>query len=166
MSCSHVACMLYTCCRLLCETTYYVARTLQAPVRDHMLSQFTRQPASIMRNLAELEKLKCSLIANFSTNLALVLSVHSLRLQVMRSYQALLRLLDDFPAIRAGYFIVGEAKTVDPVRFNFATQYAMDPTGKLVAAEIHRSKPHQLITRDGKVVLNLFYIPHFTEVCM
>ena len=53
---------------------------------------------------------------------------------------------------------------MDPVRPIFATQYAVDPSGKLMAAEVHRSKPHQLITRDGKVVLNLFYIPHFTEV--
>lgn len=137
---------------------------MQAPVRDYMLSQFTKQPPNIMRNAEELEKVKCSLISSFSLNLALVLSVHSLRLQIMRSYQGILRILDDFPGIKAAYFIVGDTKNVDPVRPNFATQYAVDPSGKLMAAEVHRSKPHQLITRDGKVVLNLFYIPHFTEV--
>jgi hypothetical protein len=129
-----------------------------------MLSQFTRQPANIIRNPVELEKVKCSLISNFSMNLAQVLSIHSLRLQIMRSYQGILRLLDDFPSIRAAYFTVGESRNIDPVRYNFTTQYAVDPSGKLMAAEVHRSKPHQLITRDGKVVLNLFYIPHFTEV--
>lgn len=137
---------------------------LQAPVRDYMLSQFTKQPANITRNTAELERVKCSLVSHFSMHLTLVLSIHSLRLQTMRSYQGILRILDDFPSIRAAYFIVGEAKSMDPVRYNYASQYAVDPSGKLMAAEIHRSKPHQLITRDGKVVLNLFYLPHFTEV--
>lgn len=140
---------------------------LQAPVRDYMLSQFVKQPASILRKPEELEKVKCNLVSGFSLHLTQVLSIHSLRLQIMRAHQGILRILDDFPSIKAAYFIVGEAKSIDPVRYNFATtQYAMDPSGKLMAAEVHRSKPHQLITRDGKVVLNLFYIPHFTEVSL
>ena len=145
--------------------THNVAHILlQAPARDFMLSQFTKQPANIMRNSEELEKVKCALISTYATNLTTIFSVASLRLQIIRSYQCLLQLLDDFPAIKAAYFIVGESKTTDPTRFSFAMQYAMDPSGKLMAAEVHRSKPHQLITRDGRVVLNLFYIPHYTEV--
>ena len=136
----------------------------QAPVRDHMLSQFTRQPASIMRSTEDVDKVRCSLISIYCSSINLLFSIHSLRNQSIRSYQSLLRILDEFPATKAAHFIIGESKTVEPVRYNFGTQYVMDPSGKLMAAEVHRSKPHQLLTREGKVVLNLFYIPHFTEV--
>lgn len=142
-----------------------LALSPQAPVRDHMLAQFTRQPASITRDPEELDKCKCSLVSSFCSNLNQAISVHSLRIQTIRYYQSLSRLLDNFPATREAHFIFGEVKNHDPgTKFNFSSHYGMDPTGRLLAADIHRSKPHQLLTRDGKVLLNLFYIPHFTEV--
>lgn len=137
----------------------------QAPVRDHMLSQFTKQPGSIVRNTVELQSVKCSFISTFSTNLSLVLSVYSLKIQAIRCFQNLTRLLEDFPATKEAHFIIGEPKSVDTAaRFNFSTHCSMDPSGRLLAAEIHKSRPHQLVTRDGRLLLNLFYIPHFTEV--
>ena len=133
-------------------------------MRDHMLSQFTKQPATILRNVDELERIKCSLISDFCSSLSTVLSIHSLRTQTIRAYQGLAKILEDFPATKEAHFIVGDTKGQDMTKLNFGNLYAMDSSGKLLVAEMHRSKPHQLISRDGKVLLNLFYIPHFTEV--
>ena len=129
-----------------------------------MLAQFTKQPATILRNVDELERIKCSLISSFCQSLSMALSIHSLRIQAIRTYHGLSRILDDFAATKEAHFIMGEAKGHDMPKMAYSNQYAMDSTGKLLVAEMHRSKPHQLMSRDGKILLNLFYIPHFTEV--
>ena len=138
----------------------------QAPIRDHMLAQFTKQPTSISRDPEQLDRCKCSLISAYTSSLHLAFSVHSLRIQTIRYYQNLSYILDSFPATREAHFILGETKNQDSgTKYNFGMPYAgMDPAGRLLAADMHKSKPHQLLSRDGKVLLNLFYLPHYTEV--
>lgn len=134
-------------------------------MRDHMLAQYTKC-SSASKSSDERDSLKCSLISSFASNLNQVMAVYSLRVETIRCYQSLLKILEDFPAAREAHFIVGDSRSHDPTRFGFMAQYAMHSSGKLLAAEMHRSRPHQLITRDGRFLLNLWYIPHFTEVYM
>ena len=134
-------------------------------MRDYMLAQYTKQPTSVVRDPEQREKVQCSLISSFTSNLQLAFSVHSLRIQAIRIYQSLARLLEDFPATKDAHFILGEPRSHEAAnKFSFNTHYAMDHSGRLLGGDMHKSKPHQLLSRDGKVLLNLFYLPHFTEV--
>lgn len=137
--------------------------TSQAPVRDYMLSVFTKQ--SSMRNKDELEKNKCSLISTYSSNLTLVMALYSLRVQAMRHYEGIVHLLDRFPATRQAHFIMGEPSKADGYSSSkLAKQTSTDSSVRMIDSRAYRSRPHQLISNDGKVLLNLWYIPHISEV--
>ena len=58
-------------------------------MRDYMLSQFTKQSSSILRNQSELESVKFKLVTDFSRNLIQVFSTYSLKTQIIRHFDGI-----------------------------------------------------------------------------
>uniref|UniRef100_G1NL70 Coiled-coil domain containing 162 n=1 Tax=Meleagris gallopavo TaxID=9103 RepID=G1NL70_MELGA len=82
-------------------------------------------------------------------------SQHALRGQLIAFYNSLRSLLDDFPVVRDKYFIIGlsQGKKEQELKENFAA----DP-------RFFHPRPHYLLSPDGCTFLNLWFIPHPTEV--
>lgn len=122
-----------------------------------MLAQFTVQPSTALR---ELENTKCALIRQFCTNLTKTTGHYSLRTQTIRQYDSLTRLLQDFPATRDAFFVWGK---VTNGRGN-TSQGKRFSVGGIQDPRQHRSRPLALLSKDGSKLLNLWYIPHFSEI--
>ena len=144
----------------------------QAPIRDHMLARFTTQASSAGRTPAELVKLKCKLVSDFSLNLSKVFTSISLRSQIIRQYDNILHLLSNFPAARDSHFILGKQlelglngglSNVSVSSSSSLRSLQLNPGG-LSDPRQHLARPFALLTKDGKRLMNLWYIPHFTEV--
>lgn len=84
------------------------------------------------------------------------MSHYSLRGQIMACCNSLRLLLDDCPAIRDTFFMVGqpnEKKGLKDSRGDFKA----DPRS-------FQPRPRSLLSADGRVFLNLWFIPHPSEV--
>ena len=145
--------------------------TWQAPVRDHMLAQFTTQASSAGRTPDELVKLKCKLVSSFSTNLSRVFSSISLRSQLIQLYDNILHLLSGFPVARDSHFILGKQLEFGIGGLGGAgtnsksslRNLCLNPGG-LGDPRQHLARPFALLSKDGGRLMNLWYIPHYTEV--
>ena len=146
--------------------------TPQAPIRDHMLARFTTQASSAGRMPEELVKLKCKLVSDFSFNLSQVFTSISLRSQIMRQYDNILQLLSNFPAARDSHFILGKQlelglngglSSVSVSSSSSLHSLQLNPGG-IGDPRQHLARPFTLLTKDGKRLMNLWYLPHFTEV--
>lgn len=135
-----------------------------------MLTQFSRQPSNNVGSKKEQDIVKCGLISEFCSNFSLVISIYSLRHQTIRCYTNIIRLLEKFPATRQAFFTLGEPLDYDTVfpqtLLNAETTSNGGGVGRPTRRDsrLHRGRPHQLVTLDGKTLMNLWYIPHFTEV--
>ncbi len=143
----------------------------QTPVRDYMLAQFTKQPSSIMRSQSELLFTKHTLLTQFSAHLNHTLSHASLRVQIIHHIQDLQHLLKSFPAVKTTYFTIGKPR--DPC----AIGTAMASTRKLAFERIQemggvndprqiKARPFLLLDKEGEKLMNLWYLPHITEVSL
>ena len=144
---------------------------LQAPIRDHMLAQFTSQASSGARTPEELVKLKCKLVSNFSLNLSRVFSSLSLRSQIMRHYRNILQLLDDFHTARESHFVLGRqiefglgSRSSASVGSNSSLRSLQLNPGGMSDPRQHLARPFALLSSDGQRLMNMWYIPHYTEV--
>ncbi|XP_038054173.1 uncharacterized protein LOC119726519 isoform X2 [Patiria miniata] len=131
----------------------------KTPSRDVMLNAFLSKKASlgtIMKNPEEVEKLKRNLIADFCRRFMRRMTQYSLRGQIIAYLNSILFLLDNFPSVRNGSFVVGmpnEKKT------------AMDDKKGLVTNPRDlKKRPRRLLSADGSTLLNLWFLPHHTEV--
>ncbi|KAM5163890.1 uncharacterized protein ACMZJ9_006474 [Mantella aurantiaca] len=126
-------------------------------LRDAMLNTFLQKKqamGTIMRNPEEVEKVKRELLKDYCQKLSKRISMHSLRGQIIAYCNSLKQLLEDFPLIEKTYFIIGwpqEKKT--PIK----EALQADP-------RTFQERPHTLLTDDGSVFVNLWYIPHSVEV--
>ena len=145
----------------------------QAPVRDHMLAQFTSQASSSARTPEDLMKIKFKIVSNFSVNLSRVFSSLSLRSQIMRHYRDILSLLDDFHAARDSHFVLGRqiefglsSLSGASLNSNSSLRSLQLNPGGVADPRQHLARPFALLSRDGQRLMNLWYIPHYTEVCL
>ena len=137
-----------------------------------MLARFTTQASSAGRTPEELVKLKCKLVSDFSLNLSKVFTSISLRSQIMRQYDNVLQLLSSFPAARDSHFILG--KQLELGLNGGLSSVSVSSTSSLRSLQLnpggvgdprqHLARPFALLTKDGKRLMNLWYLPHFTEV--
>nr|KAG5699494.1 hypothetical protein BaRGS_020053 [Batillaria attramentaria] len=126
--------------------------------RDMMLNDFVAKKSSmgaVLRNPDELEKLKRKHISEFCDRFHVRMSHTSMRAQILAYYSSMLSLLEDFPSVRDTYFMMGEPneKKTDE-----------DSTDGLVPdPRTLKKRPRRLLSQDGRHVLNLWFIPHYTE---
>ena len=137
-----------------------------------MLARFTAQASSASRTPEELVKLKCKLVSDFSHNLSKVFTSISLRSQIMRQYDNILQLLSNFPAARDSHFILGKPLELglngglsSASISSSSSLCSLQPNpGGVGDPRQHLARPFALLTKDGKKLMNLWYVPHFTEV--
>ena len=158
--------LLSTCACFKC--TCMSCDSLQAPVRDHMLACFSKSPSNSSIIRADVDSLKSSLISSFSVNLTHIMASYSLRLQIIRHYDGILRLLDLLPATQHAHFVIGTLKEEIFDNQGGNQQHEMFVTDS-ASPSCDRSGSHQghlsqFVSSDGSVLSNLWYIPHFSEV--
>lgn len=126
----------------------------KTPSRDLMLNEFFQKRNSmspLMRNNAEeMEKLKRGLISDFCYSFNQRMAQHSLRGQLISYYNSMLRILEDFPEVRK-YFMIGDM-----------TDHK-NTEGLIPDPRTNKKRPAQLLTTDGRHVLNVFFIPNHLE---
>ncbi|XP_073483154.1 uncharacterized protein [Aquarana catesbeiana] len=125
--------------------------------RDAMLNTFLQKKqimGTIMRNPEEAEKVKRELVKDYCQKLSRQIHIHSLRGQIIANCNSLKQLLEDFPLIEKTYFIIGQHQEKK-------TTIKEAPQAD---ARTFQERPHALLTDDGKVFVNLWYIPFPTEV--
>ncbi|XP_064604712.1 uncharacterized protein LOC135469969 isoform X2 [Liolophura sinensis] len=131
----------------------------KGPSRDLMLNEFVKKKAAMgvaLRNTEEMEKVKRNLISNYCEEFFMRMAQYSLRSQILMYHYSMLALLDQFPSIRDTYFMVGEAnekKTAEDSMEGMESE-----PGQM------KKRPRRLLSADGKHLLNLWFIPHHTEV--
>ncbi|XP_015714160.1 uncharacterized protein CCDC162P isoform X2 [Coturnix japonica] len=126
--------------------------------RDMMLNTFIHKKemlGSRMQNPDEVLQLKRDVIVEYCLKMNQRVSQHALRGQLIAFYNSLRSLLDDFPVVRDKYFIIGlsQGKKEQELKENFAA----DPGS-------FQPRPRYLLSPDGCTFLNLWFIPHPTEV--
>uniref|UniRef100_A0A8C5QPJ6 DUF4549 domain-containing protein n=1 Tax=Leptobrachium leishanense TaxID=445787 RepID=A0A8C5QPJ6_9ANUR len=125
--------------------------------RDTMLNMFLQKKeamGTVMRNPDEVEKIKRELVTEYCQKLHSRASSYSLRGQIIAYYNSLSNLLDDFPIIKKMYFVTGKPEGTKSV-----LKEALQPDPRTF-----QERPHSLLTEDGRVFLNLWYIPHPSEI--
>ncbi|CAH2252244.1 Hypothetical predicted protein [Pelobates cultripes] len=125
--------------------------------RDTMLNTFLQKKealGTVMRNSEEVEKLKRELITEYCQKLHRRASIYSLRGQIIAYFNSINNLLDEFPIFRKTYFVTGHAQGTKSV-----SKEALQPDPRTF-----QERPHSLLTEDGRLFLNLWYIPHSSEV--
>ncbi|XP_067884691.1 coiled-coil domain-containing protein 162-like [Heterodontus francisci] len=80
----------------------------------------------------------------------------SLRGQIIAHYNSLLGLLQDFPTARKNYFVLGQPQEKKGER---DSEFGLisDPR------KLHQ-RPRSLLSTDGRTFLNLWFVPHYSEV--
>ncbi|XP_073193092.1 uncharacterized protein [Lepidochelys kempii] len=128
--------------------------------RDMMLNTFIHKKeivGSRMQNPNEDEKIKREVIAEYCHKLShRFLSQYALRGQIIAYYNSLKILLEDFPVIRDKYFMIGLSQEKKGNRDSKENLEA-DPRS-------FQPQPHRLLSPDGQAFLNLWFIPHPSEV--
>ncbi|KAM7171725.1 coiled-coil domain-containing protein 162-like [Macrochelys suwanniensis] len=127
--------------------------------RDMMLNTFIHKKeimGSRMQNPNENEKIKREVIAEYCHKLSHRMSQYALRGQIIAYYNSLTILLEDFPVIRDKYFMIGLSQEKKGNRDSKENLEA-DPRS-------FQPRPHRLLSPDGQAFLNLWFIPHPSEV--
>ncbi len=144
----------------------------QSPVRDYMLAQFTKQPSTSIHSHTDLLSTKTTLIYQFSSNLTHTISVISLRVQLVHHFDDLHHLLNQFPAIKSSFFTLGKPRDIGSgvnrsgsasASRKVSLQRIQEMGGFLDPRQI-KARPPLLLDKEGEKLMNLWYLPHFTEV--
>uniref|UniRef100_A0AAQ6IJB5 Si:ch73-242m19.1 n=1 Tax=Anabas testudineus TaxID=64144 RepID=A0AAQ6IJB5_ANATE len=128
-------------------------------VRDEMLNSFMKKKQAmggLLKTPEEAAKIKRGLIIDFLKKFTTQISQYCVRAQIVAYYYSLMSLLDDIPSIRRSHFVIGQA--AEP-------KVILDP-----GVDVHpnprsfQRRPQQLMSEDGRTLINLWFIPHFSEV--
>ncbi|KAM4694292.1 uncharacterized protein O3C94_004746 [Discoglossus pictus] len=126
-------------------------------LRDTMLNMFIQKKQSMgtaMRNPEENERIKRELVMDYCRKISSRISSYSIRGQIIAYYNSLKHLLEQFPDIKDTYFIIGKPQDK---KSGSKERIHGDP-------RIFQERTHNLLTEDGQMFLNLWYIPHQTEL--
>ncbi|XP_044282654.1 coiled-coil domain-containing protein 162-like [Varanus komodoensis] len=111
---------------------------------------------SRMQNPDEVERVKRDVIAEYCHKMNHRISQYSVRSQIIAYYNSIKTMLDDFPNVRAKYFIIGlpqEKKEEKELKEKLKDDFRS-----------FQPRPHCLLSADGQSFLNLWFIPHSSEV--
>ncbi|KAM9676053.1 uncharacterized protein ACBT57_004703 [Dama dama] len=128
-------------------------------LRDMMLNAFLLRKQAMadrMKNLDEIGKVKRDVIVEYCQKFNRHMSHYALRGQIIAYCNSLRALLDDFPTIRDTFFMVGQRQEKKGLR-DSDDGLKNDPRS-------FQPRPRRLLSADGKVFLNLWFIPHPSEV--
>ncbi|XP_070651600.1 uncharacterized protein [Bos indicus] len=128
-------------------------------LRDMMLNAFLLRKQAMadrMKNLDEIGKVKRDVIVEYCQKFNRHMSHYALRGQIIAYCNSLRALLDDFPTIRDTFFMVGQRQENKELR-DSNDGLKNDPRS-------FQPRPRRLLSADGKVFLNLWFIPHPSEV--
>ncbi|XP_070834690.1 uncharacterized protein [Chaetodon trifascialis] len=128
-------------------------------LRDEMLNSFLKKKQAVgglIKTLEEAAAIKRRLIINFLNKFSTQISLHCVRAQIVAYYNSLTSLLDDVPSIRQSHFVFGQAGEPEVI-LDSGADLCPDPWS-------FRRRPQQLLSADGKTLLNLWFIPHFSQV--
>ncbi|XP_076468617.1 uncharacterized protein LOC143299362 isoform X2 [Babylonia areolata] len=132
----------------------------KTPSRDLMLNDFVSKKqtmGSVLKNPDELEKLKRKFISEFCERFYIRMAHTSMRAQILAYYNSILSLLEDFPSIKDTYFMEGMVNEKKDPKEDDLPGLTPDPRQL-------KKRPRRLLSQDGRHVLNLWFIPHHTEV--
>ncbi|XP_074645051.1 uncharacterized protein LOC141901606 isoform X2 [Tubulanus polymorphus] len=129
------------------------------PSHDYMLNEFVNKKSSmstILKNPEEMEKIKRKLIAEYCHKLHHRFTQFSLRSQLIAIYNSIHSLLEQFPDLRDTYFMIGEP--------NEKKSDIDSLEGLVPDARSLKKRPRRLLSQDGRHFLNIWFIPHCTEI--
>eukprot|EP00063_Salmo_salar_P077648 XP_014052483.1 PREDICTED: transmembrane protein FLJ37396 isoform X3 [Salmo salar] len=129
--------------------------------RDEMLNSFIKRRqimGVVMMNPDEVAKIKRRLIIEFCRKFSLRMSQCCVRGQIIGLYHSLTTLLDELPDIRQSHFLIGQ---------DHELKSDMD-SGLCVRLDPRKfqRRPRRLLSADGRMFLNLWFLPHYTEVLL
>ncbi|XP_053290812.1 coiled-coil domain-containing protein 162 [Pleuronectes platessa] len=122
-------------------------------LRDEMLNSYLkrkRAEGGLTQTPEEAAKIKRSLIIEFLKRFSTRISQYCVRAQIVEYYYSLTSLLDDVPSVRRSHF-TREQTSSTKATVDSGVDLPPDPSSTLLSA-------------DGKTLLNLWVIPHFSEV--
>ncbi|XP_053192243.1 uncharacterized protein si:ch73-242m19.1 [Scomber japonicus] len=128
-------------------------------LRDEMLNSFMKKKQAVgglIKTPDEAAKIKRRLIIDFLEKFSTQISQHCVRAQIVAYNYSLNSLLEDIPSIRQSHFMRGQVSDPKGI-LDSGADLRPDP-------RTFQRRPCQLLSADGKTLLNLWYIPHFTEV--
>ncbi|XP_046532783.1 uncharacterized protein LOC124247491 isoform X5 [Equus quagga] len=128
-------------------------------LRDMMLNAFLLRKQTMadrMKSLDEIAKVKRDVIVEFCQKFNRHMSHYALRGQIMAYCNSLRALLDDFPTVRDTFFMVGKPQEKKGLRDS--------KEGLKADPRTYQPRPRRLLSDDGEVFLNLWFIPHPAEV--
>jgi hypothetical protein len=158
-----------------------------------MLNEFIKQKETkglMLSNPSETEKLKRSLMNTFTNRYGLRVEQVSLRAQLILLYYSIQKVLENFPSTRDNHFHFGEpyekrdqqalatAKALEQASVGMDIEGSSgggeaaekvpesDETIDFIApdARMFKRRPRKLLSEDGERLLNLWFIPHFTDL--
>ncbi|KAI4884589.1 hypothetical protein NFI96_034543 [Prochilodus magdalenae] len=131
----------------------------KAGPRDEMLNSFVKKKelmSMLVSNPDEVAKIKRKLILDFCHKFSMVMAQCCVRGQIIALCYSLTSLLDQLPDIGQIHFVVGQASES---RKDAECEKGFQPDPRTF-----QPRPRQLLSADGKTLLNLWFIPHYTEV--
>jgi hypothetical protein len=146
-----------------------------------MLNEFIKQrelKGQLLTNPVEMEKLKRNLMNEYANKLNVRIVQYSLRSQLIVLYYSITKMLENFPNTRDNHFIFGEPneKRTQQTTSKQAEFDAINGEEKKVVitdenmdyikpdARMFKKRPRKLMSDDGERVLNLWFIPHYTDL--
>ncbi|XP_051252376.1 uncharacterized protein si:ch73-242m19.1 isoform X2 [Dicentrarchus labrax] len=128
-------------------------------LRDEMLNSFMKKKQAVgglMKTPEEAAKIKRRLIIDFLKKFTTQISQYCVRAQIVAYYYHLSFILDDNPSICQLHFVIGRAGKPS-VNLDSGADLCPDPRSS-------QCWPQQLLSADGKNLLNLWFVPHFSQV--
>ncbi|XP_043119422.1 uncharacterized protein si:ch73-242m19.1 isoform X2 [Puntigrus tetrazona] len=130
-------------------------------LRDEMLNAFIKkkeQMSALKLNSEEVGRIKRKLVLEFCQKFDKRMSQFCVRGQVVALCHSLSSLLDEVPHIRDNHFVMG---TPDETRSDLQSDDRLCPDPRTF-----EPRPRRLLSADGKRLVNLWFIPHYTEVLL
>ncbi|XP_032818429.2 uncharacterized protein LOC116947118 isoform X2 [Petromyzon marinus] len=127
--------------------------------RDAALRGFLRWKGAhgaLATHVEEVDKIKRILIVEFCQSVALRMAQFSARGQILASYAGLRTALAAMPALRDSHFMLGDGRERKGER-DSESGLTADPRRL-------QARPRRVLSADGRVFLNAWFIPHPREV--
>ncbi|KAM6181754.1 uncharacterized protein O8D03_000195 [Erethizon dorsatum] len=130
-------------------------------LRDTMLNAFLLRTQTVgdgMKSPDTTGKVKRDVIIEYCQKFNHHMSHYALRGQIMAYCNSLRALLEDFPVIKDTFFMMGQPQEKKGSR-DFKEGLKADPRN-------FQRRPWSLLSADGQIFLNLWFIPHPSEVLL
>lgn len=147
-----------------------------------MLNDFLKQRETkgmMLSNPVEMEKLKRNLMNDYSNKFSHRMCHYSLRAQLITLYYSITKILENFPSTRDNHFVFGEPYEKRPQAKTGSSHATGDDSESSTGdkaiknenmdylkpdARTFKKRPRKLLSDDGERILNIWFIPHYTEI--